>query len=244
MTLVVGFNMRRYILIGADTRVCYFPSDSSVDWRDDEEKIQPTSMGLISGAGLINFLDPVKERLEQQEITNTDQIRDVIRAERHVVEQRWPNPSQRVRDGINHTAWMLSYINGDASAKSIDDVRLRLAVTLPHEDYTLALVGADSGKMIPPSGLKPDDEEELRAMCHDGTTPWNGQDDALMDNLTQHCILIAKVMRRASEISDMVAPTFQLGVHMLGLVGSSSIVGPDFNFAWRWHQGGDDSASS
>src|SRR5262245_53702327 len=103
MTLVVGFNMRHYALMGADTRVCYYPG-GQLRYRDDAEKIRHTSMGLISGAGLCDLLDPVKERLEQNEITNTDQIRETILAERRFVEQWFTNPDARLREAIDHTA--------------------------------------------------------------------------------------------------------------------------------------------
>ena len=239
MTLVVGFNMGKYALIASDTRVCYYLPNGEVDYSDDREKLQATSMGLISGAGLVNLLEPVKDRLEAEEIVHTEQIRDVIRAERRIAEARWPNADQRLRDGIAHTAWMLTYVNGDG-AQSIHDVKLRLAVTLPHEDYALGLTGPDSGTMIPPLGLTPAEEAELQEMCNDGLVPWNGEPGEMMDNVMQHAVLIARVMQRASELSEMVAPSFQLGLHhVYGLVSSTTILSPpDYQFDWRWHRGG------
>jgi hypothetical protein len=241
MTLVVGFNMRHYALIGADTRVCYYP-DGHLQYRDDEEKIRHTSMGLISGAGLCNLLDPVKQRLEENEITNTDQIREAIRAERRFVEQWFPNPDARLREAIAHTAWMLTYFHAE-KPQSYADITLRLAITIPQDDYKLGLFPADSGGMIPPSGLTPTEERELRDMCHDGIKPWNDEQEPVVENIAHHAGLIGRVIRRASELSEMVSASFQLGVQTIHDTGISSIVGEDGAVEWTWHRVRDDGAA-
>jgi hypothetical protein len=44
MTLVVRFNMAKYVPIGSDTRVCYYPPIGEAIYGDDRENLQPTSM--------------------------------------------------------------------------------------------------------------------------------------------------------------------------------------------------------
>jgi hypothetical protein len=66
MTLIVGFNLGSYALVGADIRVSWYPNDQ-LCFRDDERKIRCIEMGLITGAGLVELLDPEKERLDSAE---------------------------------------------------------------------------------------------------------------------------------------------------------------------------------
>lgn len=101
---------------------------------------------------------------------------------------------------------------------------------------------SDSG-LIPPSGLTETEERELRDMCHGGIKPWDHEHEAPVDSIAHHAGLIASVMRRASELSEMVAPTFQLGVQTIHDTGISSIVGDSGAMEWTWHRGHDDDAT-
>lgn len=75
MTLLAGINLGSYVVMGADTRVSWYPPDGTFRFHDEGEKIQKTNIGLITGAGLINILDDVKKQLsEHDDITHTKQL--------------------------------------------------------------------------------------------------------------------------------------------------------------------------
>jgi hypothetical protein len=82
MTIAIGINLGRYVILAADTRTTYYPPFGKPLFRDDSEKIQKTGIGLITGAGLISLLDPVKTRLANESITNTNYIILFVREER------------------------------------------------------------------------------------------------------------------------------------------------------------------
>jgi len=85
MTLIVGLHVEKYLVIGADTRVSYYPNNHFF-FRDDEEKIRTTAMGLVTGAGLCDLLDPVKQRFADEVPPDTFAMQRIIQEERRRAE--------------------------------------------------------------------------------------------------------------------------------------------------------------
>jgi hypothetical protein len=133
VTLIVGLHLDSYILLAADTRVSSYPN-GQLHFRDDGDKIRFTSAGIITGAGLCDLLDPVKQRLEDEKISNTDRIIEIIREEREALEGWHWLEDERVAESLNITAWMLTYLNAN-SRDNPTEYNLRLAVTIPQENY-------------------------------------------------------------------------------------------------------------
>lgn len=89
MTIALGINFGDYVLLVADTRTIFGWPNHIVSYTDESKKIQKTSFGLITGAGRTNLLDSVKNRLAKQEITNTNQIFEIIKEERLNLRERF-----------------------------------------------------------------------------------------------------------------------------------------------------------
>jgi hypothetical protein len=146
MTLIVGLNLGSYVLLGADTRVVSYPN-GQLRFRDDAEKIRFTSAGIITGAGLCDLLDPVKERLANEEIRSTNRIIEIIREKREGLEGWHWLEDDRIREALNKTAWMLTYVNLDNPVNPIQ-YNLRMAVTIPDEDYSLGLYPPNTARSV------------------------------------------------------------------------------------------------
>jgi len=81
-------------------------------------------------------------------------------------------------------------------------------------------------------------------MLHDGVRPWDPDAEPFIENMGHHSAVIARLIKAASEMTEMVAPTFQLGVQTIHECGISSIVGPDGEHTWSWERDGEPSPSS
>ena len=68
MTLILGANIGKYVLLAADTRVTWYPPDRPVFYTDDHTKIRMTKFGIIAGAGYVPLLDRVKQRFASDDI--------------------------------------------------------------------------------------------------------------------------------------------------------------------------------
>lgn len=65
---------------------------------------------------------------------------------------------------------------------------------------------------MPFSEITQEQYDELLKTVEDELRPWKQADESLSDNLVHHVGIIARVIKRASEMSEMVSPTFQIGI--------------------------------
>ena len=244
MTLIVGFNFGSYVLMGADARVCYYPNDRLV-FRDDEEKIRETSMGLIAGAGLANLLDAVKVRLKDEDVTHTDRIIEIVNEERRIIERRPEALSARVQEALTTTAWMFTYYGtGEATGEASPGIHLRLAFTDPSEGYMPAFILPGQSWMMPPTGTTEEQFAEWRRLCLEHTHPLAEGED-FVQHLAHHSRLIANLVSEVAKVNDGVCSHFQLGLHRLDrIIGHSSIVGDDYEHTWELRIWGAEASAS
>ncbi len=235
MSFIVGLNLEQYALLGADTRVSYYPGNRLV-YRDDETKIRTTSVGLITGAGLCDLLDPVKDRMAVEEPPHTDAIRQVIREECREAQRRFANcPDQRVQESLQTTGWMMTYLT---DTEQYFPAGLRVAIMgSADENNRFQLAPPGIPAYLPFSGITQEQYDELLKMLKDELRPWKQADESLSDNVVHHVGIIARVIKRASEMSEMVSPTFQIGIQTITFdVGISNIFNldspDDFGFQW------------
>ncbi len=240
MSIIVGFNLETYLLVGADTRISYYPNGQFL-YRDDEEKIQTTDLGLVSGAGLCDLLDPVKERFAKERPSDTVLMRQIIREECQKAATKFAGyPDPRVKQSINTTGWMLSY---HTTSEQYFPAGLRLAVMsnrMQGDTFGLVLPGTCS--FLPFAGITEAQHDELLAIATDGPLRlWDPDTEPFQDNLVHHVALIGQVILRASQMSEMVSPMFQVGIHSAAHeLGLSTIFNPATNtgFTLKWTRPG------
>jgi hypothetical protein len=107
MTIALGVNLNSYAILAADTRTTWYVS--GIPYHDDEtSKVQPTTMGLITGAGFSPLLDAVKGRLAGETIANTDRLLTIIQEETSRVHEEWRRQTH-IDTWIELTGWIFSY---------------------------------------------------------------------------------------------------------------------------------------
>ena len=192
-------------------------------------------MGIITGAGLGNLLDPVKERLKEQEITLTQQVIDIIKDERADLPNRytWVN-EDLVQESLKTTAWMLTYVGYDmAIVPTRDDVRLRLAFPVPEKDYQFALISPDTAWIFPPTGTTDEQNEQWHRFCNDQLQILTDETD-VTQHIVHHIGIAARLLNEVAEANDGVSTSFQVGLHFLPIrTRVSNIVGPDLRLTWQ-----------
>lgn len=233
MTLIVAFNLGSYALIGADTRVSWYPNEQ-LCFRADHRKIRCIEMGLITGAGLVELLDPVKERLDSAEVIHTDTIIEAAKAQRELVLQRPWATHPRVAQSIQQTAWMFTYVTADNLLQPTpESAKLRLAFTVPQQGYMLAQVPPNASWLLAPTGTTEEQFGEWTRFCQDNVRPLTTGDD-FGQNIGHHAAAIAALMKTVSAVNEGVAQTFQLGLHVFPMPKFvSTIIGPDCEFTWE-----------
>lgn len=210
MTLVLGFHLDQYVMLAADTRVTWFPPGCPMAYRDEQTKISRTSLGLITGAGLISLLDAVKSRLEFEHVFPSDRIVDIAREERQRFERdpRYRH-DPRVAESLQTTGWLFTYFTAvDGS------YRLRLAVCHPITDYKLALVNENAGFAMMPAGANADQAESVSRWLQKEIIPLAEIPD-LQESIQHHALVAAAITRSVADEFDSVSRSFNIGVQTI-----------------------------
>ena len=233
VTLVVGMNLGTYALLAADTRVSYYPN-GVFQYLDMREKIQPTSMGLITATGFTGFLDPVEKLLLSRPIESSEDIVDVVaEVKADVVARPWMS-DPRVVEGIEASSWLFTYRTPD-----IENPRahlLRLAQLGAHTGWRLALGLCGYGCMNRPVGAPNSLLAEQCELANQTIRPLDSLDN-FADNFRQHYRTCLNIFRAVSEKCATVSPTFQIGLTFVsggscttGVIDANS---PPERLIWR-----------
>ena len=230
VTLIAGLNLGSYAIIGADTRLSYYINEV-FGYRDDGEKIRNIAPGIITGAGLASLLDAVKERLDDDELGVIDRIADLVRGEVAFARQQPYAKDPRVAEAIETTAWMFTYV----TATDMNDLRtakLRLALTVPYENHWLASVEVNDVWLLLPTGTTEEQFWTWKHQLKNSLRPLTKAED-FPENLQYHVQLIGELMQEVSALNQEVAPTFQVGVHVMAsrrLI--SNVIRPGETITW------------
>jgi hypothetical protein len=203
-------------MLAADTRVSWFPPDRPMAYRDEQTKISRTSLGLITGTGLISLLDAVKRRLDFEHVFPSDRIVAVAREERRRFEDdpRYQH-DPRVAESLQTTGWLFTYFT-----PTDDGYRLRLAVCHPATDYELALVNENAGFVMMPAGATPDQVESISQWLQEDLVPLAELPD-LEKSIQHHALVAAAITRSVADEFDSVSRSFHIGIQTID--GSSGI---------------------
>ena len=104
MTMIVGMNLKEYVLVASDRREVYL-IDGKVDHviSDAVNKIIDWNYGYITGSGYVSILNELKENLANMEIKCIDQI---INKATSIVNS-YPDTFKDIKDKSN---WMFTYV--------------------------------------------------------------------------------------------------------------------------------------
>ena len=215
MTIALGINFGDYVLLAADTRTTFGWVNHIVSYTDESEKIQKMSFGLITGAGRTNLLDSVKNRLAKQEITNTDQIFEIIKEERLNLLGRL----LITENDIALTGWIYSYIT------TLNDApKLRLDVVHPSLGEGLARWEENKAAIICPYEASKEEADEIIAILNKAIKP-STEFATVEESYRYHGQIIGALIRQIQPKHPSVSRCHQIGIHKLdGSMGISPII--------------------
>jgi len=266
MTIAIGINFGTYVLLAVDTRVSRpnWIRDNTTDQRvplyyeDDQVKIHKIKPGLITGAGIMDLLGLVEDRL-QGEVSNTEQIENIVKAERrhylNIIKERAVHASwlglteeqyiEYINYEIEHTGWILSY-----GTTVNQNNKLRLGMIHPEFGDRLIKWPENDPAVIWPSGMTKEVAKDINSKFFQ---PYikpvekfeildNGSLDASI-HVQHHVDLIDKIIRGLQPVFPSISLNFRIGIHMVdGVKGISSIMkatGSDSPtpIKWEWTYG-------
>lgn len=218
MTIAMGINFGKYVLLAADTRVTRHDWDGHViDFHDDSIKIQKTDSGLITGAGFVELLDSVKYALSKQTITSTNQIIRTIREETNRCYTRY---GDLIKQHVEKTGWIFSYMTFDEGVP-----RLRLAIS--HAAIGEGVIGlsdeSDPVVIYPVEATKAQ-ANVIRNILKEGIKPLE-ESETYEESFQRNWPAITGVIRASGRLFSSVSPYLQIGIHTIEHVsGISPIV--------------------
>jgi len=231
MTINIGINLGEYIILGADTRTERLLGNRKMFYSDEDQKIQETKIGLITGAGYKDILDDVKRELSQRDTENTTEIIQIVKKSKDkflinrppffTVDEKWFEP----------TCWLLTYMT------IIDKFPgLRLALIHPQFNHDIALYEKYMPCVVMPRDSTPEELEFIAEFVNGKIKPLEDI-SKIEENIIYHVGLIQKVIRDVSEKHDSVSQSFQIGVHVIdGSIGISPIIKAN-RFSINFHRG-------
>jgi len=205
MTIALGINFGDYVLLAADTRTTFGWPNLTVSYTDESEKIQKTSFGLITGAGRTNLLDSVKNRLAKQELTNTDQIFEIIKEERLNLLRRL----LITENDIALTGWVYSYITilNDAP-------KLRLDMVHPSLGEGLARWEENKPAIICPYEASKEEADKICADFNKVIKP-STEFATVEESYKYHRQNIGELVRQIQPKYPSISRCYQIGIHKL-----------------------------
>ena len=226
MTLLVGMHLGSYVIIAADTRASWYTPKGKFGYRDDAEKVRETDLGLITGAGLANILDPVKDALATNDhgVRTTHDLEALMRNAREAYrdEVDWWNAKPYLWEAFEITGWLFTYQGGDSP--TAETCTLRLACASGSDGFRCRLIAPDQVYVSTPTGLAQEQVDAFRDWINEQLIPLASPSD-FSANLNHHIGLIREVMKAVADLNDGVSAQFQVGVHTHGVPGGGSYVG-------------------
>jgi hypothetical protein len=217
MTIALGINFGDYVLVAADTRTTSYNFDGSIrSYDNDSEKIQETQIGLITGAGSVPLLNTVKERLKVIEVTNTNQIIEIIEKARIDYQKGfWRNAT---RD-IDMTGWLFTYETFIDSKP-----KLRLGIVHPSIGEKMAVYEDNHPALICPVETSKKESDAIGSVLSEVTKP--SKDFAsLSESIQYHCRVVATLIRELHPKYPSISSYSQIGIHTIeGRKGISPIL--------------------
>ena len=126
MSVVINYVSKYMALIATDTRITW-GKYGEFGYTDGNEKlIDLQNMGWAAGAGLSSFLDLFKNKLSEEDITDTDRIKDIFEEIYNEEVCQYPELQNEIRQSVASASW-LGMTNNDIFlrvgifSKNIDD---------------------------------------------------------------------------------------------------------------------------
>jgi hypothetical protein len=215
MTINIGLNLKKYVLIAADTRITYYNHFFPLlhFFKDDENKIKRTKLGLITGAGRVDILHMVEQGLTTLDIKNTEEMLEFIKATIKTL------PEYIKKKDIEMTGWFLTY-----QAMEKENPVIRCAIIHPTYDYKLYIIPENKGAVIAPIEANENVAEIINQCINENIKPIDDLSQ-LNDSIAYNCSWIQGMLETLSKDFKSICSSYSIGVHLVdGKIGISDII--------------------
>ncbi|AGZ36362.1 MAG: hypothetical protein ACOKSU_14540 [Pseudomonas sp.] len=157
MTCILVAHLGDEVIIAADKRVTQITEQGvRIPCGDNEEKIVRTEVGIITGAGTLAMLDPVKSLVGEHGFGSPDEVLELILQTRASFAQVHSD-SPRLAADLAETSWMFTY------PTLVNDQPVTRFVYFHQHHSAESLCGLTEGRvMCFPGGLAPEQAEALQ----------------------------------------------------------------------------------
>lgn len=122
MTAIVSINLGNMAIVVADKKEVFIsPSGAIFENNNDAAKIIECDIGLVTGCGLVQLIDPVKSYCANNKINHTNEFCNAIKKEIRKF-LNMPGFSRKEKENIlQTTAWVVTY-----RSEILDEVQTRI----------------------------------------------------------------------------------------------------------------------
>lgn len=122
MTCILVAHLGREVVVAADKREVQYKADVTLTVScDDVQKIVRTPAGIVTGCGMVEMLNPVKDHLSTQGFATTDEVLELIQQTRNTYAKANAT-SPRLASDLARTGWLFTYpatANGLAVTRAV-----------------------------------------------------------------------------------------------------------------------------
>lgn len=122
MTCILVAHLGSDVVVAADKRAVQYNDDGTLTVHsDDVQKIVQTGVGLITGAGMVGMLDPVKSALKGVSFGDPFDVLDLIQAARRRYSEVHSD-SSRLEEDLRKTSWVFTFLDVDSKGQAVTRV--------------------------------------------------------------------------------------------------------------------------
>lgn len=122
MTCILVAHLGSEVVVAADKRETRYMADGSLTVDNDNvQKIVRTPAGIVTGCGMVEMLNPVKDHLSAQGFATTDEVLELIQQTRNTYAKANAT-SPRLAADLSKTGWLFTYpatANGQAVTRAV-----------------------------------------------------------------------------------------------------------------------------
>ncbi|AJZ96909.1 hypothetical protein PFLUOLIPICF7_01735 [Pseudomonas simiae] len=166
MTCILVAHLGSEVVVAADKRAVQYKADGTLTVAcDDVQKIVRTGVGVITGAGMVEMLDPVKSALKGVNFGDPFDVLDLIQAARRRYSEVHSD-SSRLDEDLRKTSWVFTFVDVDSKGQAVTRVAYYLQ---SHNADSLRELG--SGFVIcMPGGFTCEQADEVRNQLQEVVT--------------------------------------------------------------------------
>jgi hypothetical protein len=230
MTLLATIHLDKFAIIASDKKEVFITDGIIVARHEHGEKIIDTGIGLITGTGYVEFLSAVKKKIAASEITNTNQIMEIISNARDLIKNSSFKSAKKKEELLEKERWLFTDKTMLENAPC-----LRVGFYQPSIDENhLAIIKENTSRALFPKEVSQEVANKFSSFLSDNIQTLENTPD-FNNNLNHNVTIILNLMNEVSKITEKVSKTCDIGVVFKDksttlLAKDISVESPNFTF--------------